>query len=225
MRFHHFGKLENLHSLEVASLKFKKIERKDVKIAIVDDDTFPYLDILLKHKFSIDVFEDIANIDSINAYDIILCDIQGVGKKLNTNYQGAYLLKEIYEKYPSKVLISYTAHATDITFNKYLQYAEFSMKKDAGSEDWVEKLDQAIALVSNPENRWIRTRNMLLERGVSLFELALLEDEFVYRVLHNKSFEDFPPPKIVKSVSEEIAPVIDGFCNVLKLLKIVSTNE
>ena len=225
MRFHYFGTLENLHSLKTAELKFKKVERKDVKIAIIDDDTFPYLSILTKHKFNIDTFKDVTNIESMSTYDIILCDIQGVGKELNTNYQGAYLLKEIYERFPSKVLISYTAHATDITFNKYLQYAEFSMKKDASSEDWVEKLDQAISLVSNLENRWVRTRDMLLKRGVSLFELSLLEDEFVYRVINRKTFENFPPPKITKSISDEIEPIIDDFCKILKLLKIVSTNE
>lgn len=225
MRFYHFGKLENLHSLKTADVKFRTVERKDVKIAIVDDDDFPYLSTLSKHKFNIDTFSDVMNIESMSAYDIILCDIQGVGKELNENYQGAYLLKEIYDRFPSKVLISYTAYATDITFNKYLQYAEFSMKKDASSEEWVEKLDQAIALVSNPENRWIRTRDMLLKRGVSLFELALLEDEFVYRVINGKSFDNFPPHKIIKSINEEFAPVVKDFCKILKLLHTIISNE
>ena len=97
MRFHYCGTLENLHSLKTAELKFKKVERKDVKIAIIDDDAFPYLSILTKHKFNIDTFKDVTNIESMSTYDIILCDIQGVGKELNINYQGAYLLKEIYE--------------------------------------------------------------------------------------------------------------------------------
>lgn len=196
MRLHYIGRLDTLNSLKTASLKFRKIERKDVKIALIDDEEFPYLRILQKHKFNIDVFKDASNIEAFGNYDIVLCDIQGVGKELNENYQGAYLLKEIYERFPSIVLMSYTGYATDITFNKYLQYAEYSMRKDAESEEWVEKLDQAITLVSDPENRWVRTRDLLLKRDVSLFELALLEDEFVHRILNGDSFEDFPPKKI-----------------------------
>ena len=57
------------------------------------------IDILQRHKFDIDKFDDIENIESLNAYDIILCDIQGVGTKFNTSYQGAYLVKEIYKRY------------------------------------------------------------------------------------------------------------------------------
>lgn len=225
MRFHYLGHLANLHSLTTASLKYKKPERKDIRVAIIDNEDIPVLPTLQRHKFNIDTFPDVTNIESLASYDIILCDIQGVGLALNETYQGAYLLKEIYERFPSKVLISYTAYSTDITFNKYLQYAEASLKKDAGSEEWVEKLDHAITLVSEPEDRWKRTRNLLLERGVSLFELALLEDEFVRRVLENKTFEDFPPTKIAKSLTEEILPIVSDFCNMLKLIKPILKNE
>lgn len=46
------------------------------KIAIVDNESFPMIEILQRHKFDIDKFDDIENIESLNGYDIILCDIQ-----------------------------------------------------------------------------------------------------------------------------------------------------
>lgn len=63
---------------------------------------------------------------------------------LNSNevFQGAYLVKEIYKRYPFKIIIAYTGSRYDPRYNEYLKYAEYNIIKDASSEEWVEKLDQ-----------------------------------------------------------------------------------
>ncbi len=169
------------------------------------------IDILQRHKFDIDKFDDIENIESLNAYDIILCDIQGVGTKFNTSYQGAYLVKEIYKRYPFKIIIAYTGSRYEPRYNEFLKYAEYNIPKDASSEEWVEKLDSALELASDPEHRWNRVRRYLLNKGVSLFELTLLEDDFVCRYLEKKSFENFPNSKISKSLDDNIRAILQSF--------------
>lgn len=66
-------------------------------------------------------------------------------------------------------------------------------------------------LASNPEHRWNRVRRYLLNKGVPLFELTLLEDDFVCRFLENKSFDDFPNNKIAKTLDDDIRAILQSF--------------
>lgn len=140
-------------------------------MVLIDDAQFPYYDLLRQHKFNIDTLNDVTSLTTLEAYDVILCDLNGVGKKLSETYQGAYLVKEIYKRYPFKIIISYTGISFDARYNEYLKYADFSVKKDVESEVWVEKLDMAIDMLSNIEKRWIRVRNYMLDNNVSLFNV------------------------------------------------------
>lgn len=216
MRFCYCGRPKDISALKIPSLKYKQVERRSVKIAIVDNEDFPLLSILERHKFDIDKFNDIENIECLAGYDIILCDIHGVGVKFNETFQGAYLVKEIYKKFPFKVIISYTGNQYDPRYNNYLKYAEYNIKKDASSEEWVEKLDSALELAHNPEHRWNRIKKYLLSKGVPLFELALLEDDFVCRILENKTFDEFPKKRISKRLNEDVLNILQSFAiNVL----------
>jgi hypothetical protein len=211
MKFKYLGKLKNTTDLRTASLKFQTLKRNEIKVAVIDNESFDMLEILEQHKFDIFKFDDIENLDTLLAYDIILCDIKGVGLKFNKTFQGAYLIKEIYKKYPFKIIIAYTGTRYDARYNEYLKFAEFSIKKDASSEEWVEKLDTAIEYVNNPEHRWNRIKNYLLSKDVPLFNLALVEDDFVDRILNKKSFEGFPKSNISKKFDSDIRAILQSF--------------
>ena len=74
-----------------------------------------------------------------------------------------------------------------------------------------ENLNKLLELASNPEHRWNRVRRYLLNKGVPLFELTLLEDDFVCRFLENKSFDDFPNNKIAKTLDDDIRAILQSF--------------
>lgn len=211
MRFRYIGRLKSLKDLNVAEIKLKREERGDFNIAVIDDETFPLMDLLKSHRFVIDKFDDINSIKQLEAYDIILCDIQGVGVSFSNKYQGAYLIKEIYKSYPFKIIIAYTGSNYDPRYNEYLKFAEYNIAKDSDSENWVDILDEAIKQLSMVEYRWIRIRKFLLKKGVSLLDLALLEDDFVTRALEHKSFEDFPSKKIRKGFSNDEIEILSLF--------------
>ncbi len=209
-RFIYFGTPKRISDLHTPSRILGKLKREDVKLAIIDDQDFPYLDILKQHKFNIDTYEDLENLASLNAYDIILCDINGVGKKFSQQYQGAYLVKEIYKLYPFKIIISYTGISFDPRYNEYLKYADFSVKKDIDSEDWVEKLDKAIDMVANVEKRWNRIRDFLLSNNVSLLNVLLLEDDLV-RKIERKETQNFPSSKLTVNINEDLKQMLISF--------------
>lgn len=210
MCFIHFGMPKRISELHTPNRTLSKLKREDVKMILIDDEQFPYLDLLKMHKFNIDTLNNITSLSTLEAYDVILCDINGVGKNFSESYQGAYLVKEIYKRYPFKIIISYTGINFDARYNEYLQYADFSVKKDVESEVWVEKLDMAIEMVSNVEKMWNRIRDYLLENDVSLFDLMLLENNLV-RSVEKGQRDGFPSKKLIMNIGSDLKNIIISF--------------
>lgn len=208
--FIHFGKPRQISELHTPGRVMAKMKREDVRMVVVDDEDFPYLDILKLHKFNIDTLNDITSLATLEAYDVVLCDLNGVGKSFSEQYQGAYLVKEIYKRYPFKIIISYTGISFDARYNEYLKYADFSIKKDIESEKWVEKLDMSIELLSNIEKRWTKMRDFLLNNNVSLYNVMLLEDNLV-KYIESGSKEEFPATKLLNSIGGDLKDVLISF--------------
>ena len=221
MAFLFWKRFKTISDLRTADLKLKKVRRSDVKIAIIDDEPIEIMEILKSHKFNIDLIPKIESINILGEYDIIICDIHGVGEAFSKEFQGAYLVKEIYKQYPFKIIISYTGITYDARYNEYLKHAEFSLKKDVSSEDFVEKLDAAISLIQDPVHRWNKIKNYLVENDVPTYEIALIEDDFVRRLLSNQDFNDFPKKKIQKNIDSNLRAVLQSFAaNILSKILI-----
>tara|TARA_R110002111_G_scaffold110393_2_gene169897 strand:- start:113 stop:778 length:666 start_codon:yes stop_codon:yes gene_type:complete len=209
--FYTIGKPLGIKDLNIPSLKLKSIERKQVPILIIDDDEFEYLEHIKNHRFDVEYFEDIPSIESAENYEIILCDIQGVGKKFKSKFEGAHVISELRRKYPFKTIIAYTGYTHDPTYNRFFAMADFSVKKDIDGDEWIEKLDQAIAIATDPKNKWIKVRNYLLENNVSLFDITKLENEFVATLVKGQSINDFPSTKLSGEMSGDIRGVLQSF--------------
>jgi len=221
MKFRYIGKLKSIDDLKIPDLQLKDDKRNNYNIALIDNEDFPLMELLKGHGFVIDKFEDISSVKQLEAYNIILCDIKGVGLHFNQTYQGAYLIKEIYKAYPFKIIMAYTGSNYDSRYNEYLKFAEYNIQKDEESETWVEKLDDAIKQLSKIEYRWIRIRDSLIKKNVSLLNLALLEDDFVRRVIEKKSLEDFPSRRISKSFSREDVAILTSFIKTITKILLV----
>ena len=208
--FVHLGTPKRITELHTPNRALNKLKREDVKMVLIDDEQFPYLELLKQHKFNIDTLDDVTSLTTLEAYDVILCDLNGVGRRFSEQYQGAYLVKEIYKRYPFKIIISYTGITFDARYNEYLKYADFSIKKDIESEVWVQKLDMAIEMLSNIEKRWIRIRDYLLDNDISLYDVMLLEDNLV-RSIEKGEKEKFPSDKLMKNLGSDTKSILTSF--------------
>lgn len=205
------GKPLGIKDLNVPSLKLKTLERKQIPIMVIDDEPFSYLEHIKTHRFDIEYFEDIQTIESAEAYEIILCDIQGVGKKFNSKYEGAHVIAELRKKYPFKTIVAYTGYKHDPSFNRFFALADFSVNKDIDGDEWIDKLDHAIAIATDPKNRWIKVRSFLLEHDVPLYDIMMLENEYVKLLINGKSIKDFPSTKLSNEISGDIRAVLQSF--------------
>lgn len=182
------------------TIKLDQLRRKS-NVLVIDDDEFIPLEGLKNHGYYIQQKNDIQNLKDVEPYDIILCDIRGVGKFLKSAYEGAYLAKQIKETYPSKIVLVYTADNYKADFEKYLKYADSIISKGMDIEDWSSILDANLRDSVNPVVQWEKVRDALLKAGVTTIEVAQLEDKYV-KSIQDKNFST------LKSMSEKEQSVI-----------------
>jgi hypothetical protein len=181
-------KLKTIQDYEAEiRLEFKEEKvisaRRSVRILVIDDKNFAAIENLRRNQYNISHLRDLDTLDTVRDYQIILVDILGVGAKLNPTQQGAHIIKEIKRNYPSKFVVAYTGGANQDLLAESVGSADQFTKKDTSIEKWCELLDMAIQKIANPASLWRQARHLLLDRGVSPFDIACLEDTLVESLL------------------------------------------
>lgn len=199
--------------------------RRKIEIILIDDEQLDIIELLSAHDFKIVFKKDIEHIKDVEGYDVILCDIKGVGKKFQGEHEGAYLISEIRKAYPSKVLIAYTGSTYDPTYNKYIQNADLTVKKGTSGEEWVEILDDIIKKSMDITYQWKKLRQKLLDSDIEAIKIVELEDAFV-KAVQNNNFESFE--HIYNSMQETsnrgmVKDFMQSLC--IRLIKEVINND
>lgn len=170
--------------LSVESLRTRLTDlRKRYKVAVIDDKPFTPSNYLQRNEYDITYFRDIDRIEQVQGYPLILCDLSGVGVSLNPQMQGAHIIGEIKRSYPEKYVIAYTGEGYSEIYERSIYVADDLLKKDITPGEWVEALDTAIEALSNPSIVWKSARVRLLRAGVTPYQLAVLEDVYVSKVI------------------------------------------
>jgi hypothetical protein len=160
--------------------------RRSIQIAVVDDQPFAPETNLRNNQFQISVLKDVNNVDELRDYQIILCDLQGVGLQLSSDMQGAFLIEEVKRNFPEKSVIAFTGGSANSNISKRAyQAADDYLKKDASIDEWRDVLDRHIKNLSSPVNVWRQFRLRLVEAGITPYELMLLEDAYVKCIKDN----------------------------------------
>lgn len=192
-----FGTPEPLSSIGRESIDMAEAKRQ-VEIAVLDDNPFAPKDALVHHKFRItELGPDIRSLDQVSTFPIIVCDVAGVGRAFGSSLEGAHLVNEIRKAYPDKFLIGYTGLTHSVATTNALIAADRRMAKDESVEAWIKNLEAGMDEVVSPRNRWTRMRRALLERGVELFDVFKLEQAFIRAVKQRK-------PDILTSQAQQL---------------------
>ena len=165
--------------------------RKKTDVLVIDDEKFEPKEFLEGNNYRLTSKTDIDNVKDVSEYPIILCDIRGIGKKMSSSFEGAFLIKEIKENYPEKIVIAYTASQYDPSYNVYLQRADNILSKSLSTEEWLDVLDKYIFQAADPVYQWKILRDRLIILDIPLLDIAKLEDAFVKSFLKEEftSFE------------------------------------
>ena len=197
--------------------------KKQIEIAVIDDQEFSQAKLLSNNDFKIEELGDIPNIKTVQAYPIVICDIHGVGTKLDSSgLGGAFLISEIRKNYPDKYIIAYSTHSNTLSVQKHIKYADHVMPVPSSTEQWTEALEQALKNVANPIARWKKFRNFLLENDVELIEILQLEQSYIrYLLNQNYNIEDIQNITSKLSISNDLKDIVKQFTvsSVIELAK------
>lgn len=186
--------------------------RKHVSMLIIDDNEFAPEAYLKANGYQIQHKHDIETIKDVEPYDIILCDIAGVGKKLGYQKEGAFIIREIHANYPNKRIIAYTSYTYNPEFNQFFSMADFVAPKDFAIDGWIDALDEQVRKSIDPVNQWKKIRAYLIENDVSTLTIARIEDKYVTAV-NCKNFDKLK--SFVEGKDSKLASIISDLMSSL----------
>lgn len=203
---HHF----DLDDLRNANLALKSNLRENVKVIIIDDDEFVYLNELRKLHFNVTHVTDIEDLYSVEAYPIVICDIRGVGKKIGSSNEGAYVVNQLQKNYPFKQYAVYTGSSYNTELTSMLKDVSI-IKKDVDIEQWAAYIDEFIKRVTNPIETWKTIRYYLLSKDVSLLSVLKMEEVYVKTVLKcPEQLRNFPDVNSFPEINNDIRGVVQS---------------
>ena len=154
--------------------------RKEVKIAVIDDQPFDAGVNLRNYGYDITEIGDIKSVTEVANYPIVLCDLMDVGRHFDDKNQGAAIIGEVRKNYPGILVAAYSgSSSTADPVKKAKMLVDKFIQKDADIEKWVESLDELIAKATDPRGIWLRARRALVEEEIDSRSLLLLENAYV----------------------------------------------
>jgi DNA-binding NarL/FixJ family response regulator len=206
---YNIGDLEKHHQSQNALLS-NEILRSRVCICVIDDEMFFHLETLRNHGFDIVQIGNISNLGNVEKYDIVACDLRGVGGKFNEKLQGASIIQEIKRSMPEKFIIAYSGSFDRSNMSRIAtDIADRKIVKSADIDKWISVLDDAIATTTNPIERWRRMKISLVEKGIKTDLIYKLEKSYCKSVIKNNR-QIFIRSTSSLNLTEEIKPIIQG---------------
>lgn len=166
-----------------------QFDRKKYKILVVDDEGFSQKDSLIKLGFvDITVKYKYDNMDEFRAYDIILCDINGVASDLDPYFQGASLAVQIKEMYPNKYIVIFSALDQSLEFVDYYKKVDNTIIKNLNGNQLSVKLDEFIGVLNSPKYKWESIKKVLEQNDISTYDISFVEHYYVLSILEKKDY-------------------------------------
>ena len=183
-----YTNLKTIASVEEQRIDLRiKIPRETIKVYVIDDEGFDinmlydlgYKNIRKKIQFeSMDEYED---------YDIILCDIEGIGINVDVDKQGLAVAEQIKDVYPEKVVLLYSGKNVE-TFGEMPKNLDGYLRKQSSMSELAKSLDAYYKQSIDPINVWKKTRDEMLNNKVSTKTVAFLEDRYCRSLLEGKGY-------------------------------------
>ena len=129
--------------------KWPKLSLEEIKkrsrIVVIDDDAFTYKILFKRDGYTIDKWNDVTDLTKLETgyYDIILLDIQGVGRDLSKE-QGLGILKHLRQVAPTQIIIAYSNADFSLQYHEFFKLADATLAKNADYVDFKRSVDDLL---------------------------------------------------------------------------------
>lgn len=119
--------------------------RKRARILVIDDSDFFYLQLFKDDSYTIEKWDDVNDLQKLESgyFDIVLLDIQGIGKKQSKD-QGFGILKHINQTCPAQIVIAYSNANFSLKYHDFFKNADAILAKTADYVEFKRTVDKLL---------------------------------------------------------------------------------
>ena len=119
--------------------------KKRARILVIDDGDFYYQQLFEKDGYTIEKWSDVDDLPKLEAghYDVVLLDIQGVGREQSTE-EGLGILRHIHKTCPTQIVIAYSNADWSLKYKEFFDMADAALPKAADYVDFKRKVDSLL---------------------------------------------------------------------------------
>ena len=206
-----YHKLNSISSLKEQKISFEiKVDRKKVKICVVDDEGFDIDKVHSLGYIQVDRKLRFENIGDYEKYDIVLCDIEGVGNEFDSVRQGLAVAEQIKSVYPEKIVLIYSGKNVE-AYGEMPANVDGVLSKVESTTELVKQLDKYYKESIDPIMAWEKTRQQMLNAGIATKTIAIVEDQYCFSMIEKKDYLHFDEYNL-----QENYEVIGKYIKILK---------
>ena len=184
-------KLKTVNEWAANNKKNFKPQRDKVKICMIDDTPMNTSELNKMGYTQVRIMDAYGAIEDTEPYDVILCDIKGIGEKIDPVRQGIAVALDIKKMHPEKVVIQFSGQKpeefdSDFKYNNMM--IDGFIEKGKSTKDLVDKLDEICDAYWNPIKAWKFAERNLRREDNSNKVIAYLEDAYVKSLEKNKDY-------------------------------------
>lgn len=221
-----YTNLKTISSVEEQRIDMRiNVPRETIKICVIDDEGFDinmlydlgYKNIRKKIQFE--------GMDEYKDYDIILCDVEGIGINVDAEKQGLAVAEQIKNVYPEKIVVLYSGKNIE-TFGELPRVLDGYLRKQSSMSELAKSLDTYYKKSIDPINVWKKTRDEMLNNGISTKTIAFVEDRYCRSLLDKKEYlyNDVNEEDTEIFSAENISKYIEILAKVVEVVGRLSTN-
>jgi CheY-like chemotaxis protein len=112
---------------------------------VIDDVGFNYKALFEKDGYTITEWRDVEDLSKLedNSFDLILLDVNGVGKTLSS-HQGLGVLQHIRQTSPAQLVIAFSNAKFDLKYQAFFELADATLSKGVDYMDFRRKVDELL---------------------------------------------------------------------------------
>lgn len=175
--------------------------RREIKVAIIDNDPFPWVEAIKQRGCKVEHFYDYAKpvsqsnqkikVIDLSSYDIVFCDINDVGESVYPGLGGIGVLGDIRQKNPLQVILAYTGDPGSIAKRmKNKDAIDGVFCRDWALEDFLFNLDEVLKIFRSPKQRWDFVRRRLAYLEVPGVTVERVRQKYVENVLYARYLKE-----------------------------------
>jgi len=184
--------------------------KKRTRLLVIDDAEFPYQELFKRDGYTIERWADVLDLPKLEAgaYDIILLDLQGVGRQQSAE-QGLGILRHLRQVSPSQIIIAYSSADWPLKYQEFFRLADEVLAKSSDYVDFKRKVDDLLKQRFSLGFYVNRVRTLVAEH--------LQGSDQLDRVVR-RSIQDRSPEKLQKYLQGKITDpqVINAAANVVR---------